>query len=83
MSHDNTSIELARLYEAQGHLQDALSMYRELETDAGSDAAEIHAAVKRLEKAMSRPDDTGSNDDQRKRPSRPRRRRKPATPRQD
>ncbi|MEH0021124.1 MAG: hypothetical protein V6Z89_15835 [Desulfobacter sp.] len=48
------SIELARLYETQGYLQDALSMYRRLEEDdcPADDKAEIRAAINRVDSAL-------------------------------
>jgi len=52
MTHKFASIELARLYEAQGYIDDALAMYRCLEDDALDGGAEIRAAVKRLELAF-------------------------------
>lgn len=55
------SIELARLYETQGYLQDALSMYRRLEEDdcPADDRAEIRAAINRVESAL-KTHDTGT-----------------------
>ena len=60
MTRKFASIELARLYEAQGYLKDALSMYRELDDDVLEGGAEVRAAVKRLELALLKADDTGS-----------------------
>ncbi|MCG8687888.1 MAG: hypothetical protein MI892_23630 [Desulfobacterales bacterium] len=55
MNQTFASIELARLYETQGHLQDALSMYKELLEDGTEDLPEIQAAIKRLEKSENKP----------------------------
>jgi hypothetical protein len=49
MTRKFASVELARLYETQGYIQDALAMYRSLEDDALAEGAEVRAAVKRLE----------------------------------
>lgn len=48
------SIELARLYETQGHLADALAVYRQLDDNVLKGGAEVRAAVKRLELAILR-----------------------------
>ncbi|WDP88877.1 MAG: hypothetical protein HUN04_03650 [Desulfobacter sp.] len=55
MTEQFASIELARLYESQGYLDDALAMYRTL-THEGGDAAmvsEAEEAVTRLEEQLS------------------------------
>lgn len=54
MTRKFASIELARLYEAQGYLQDALAMYKALDDDVLEGGAEVRAAVKRLELALLR-----------------------------
>lgn len=52
MTRKFASIELARLYEAQGYVEDALSMYRSLDDDVLEGGAEVRAAVRRLELAV-------------------------------
>lgn len=58
MTRKFSSIELARIYEAQGYLKDALAMYRELDDDVLAGGAEVRAAVKRLELALLKADDS-------------------------
>lgn len=53
MTQQFASIELARLYESQGYLADALSMYKELDEEAQGDGTEIKAAINRLEAAVA------------------------------
>ncbi len=52
MTQKFASIELARLYEAQGYIKDALAMYGRLDDDVLEGGAEVRAAVKRLELAL-------------------------------
>ncbi|MDD9304288.1 MAG: hypothetical protein HUK40_18840 [Desulfobacter sp.] len=52
MSYKFASIELARLYETQGYLQDALDTYKKLDDDVLKGGAEVRAAVKRVEMAL-------------------------------
>ena len=59
MSKRFASIELARLYETQGYLEDALAMYKSLNDDVLKGGAEVRAAVKRIELAMLRQDQVG------------------------
>lgn len=57
MTRKFASIELARLYEAQGYLKDALSMYKDLDDDILEGGGEVRAAVKRLELALLKADE--------------------------
>lgn len=43
------SLPLARLYEKQGYIDDALEMYREIDTSQSPDAKNILEAISRLE----------------------------------
>lgn len=53
MSRKFASIELARLYETQGYLEDALFMYNRLDdSGAPKGGAEVRAAIKRVEQAL-------------------------------
>jgi len=60
MTQQFASIELARLYESQGYLGDALSMYKALGEDAGGDESEVGAAIHRLETSMAGADKPAS-----------------------
>lgn len=59
MTDQFASLELARLYESQGYLDDALAMYRTLAGEDGSEDAvsEAREAVARLEELLSGPQD--------------------------
>ena len=46
------SVELARIYENQGYLEDALAIYKSLDTDVLKGGAGVRAAVQRLEVAL-------------------------------
>lgn len=52
MTRQFASMELARLYEAQGYIEDALATYKALDDDVLEGGAEVRAAVKRLELAL-------------------------------
>lgn len=52
MTQQFASIELARLYESQGYLEDALTMYKILDEEVHSDGSEVLAAIHRLETAL-------------------------------
>lgn len=52
MTQPFASIELARLYETQGYLEDALTMYNALDHDILKGGAGILAAIKRIELAL-------------------------------
>ena len=52
MSKPFASIELARLYETQGYLEDALTMYKALDHDILKGGSGIRAAIKRIELAL-------------------------------
>ena len=56
MSKPFASIELARLYENQGYLEDALAMYNALDHDILKGGAGIRAAIKRIELALLQQD---------------------------
>jgi|GEM_PF-1037244 len=56
MTQQFASIELARLYESQGYLEDALSMYKALDEDAPGEESEVGAAIHRLETSLARQD---------------------------
>ena len=67
MTEEFASIELARLYETQGYLEDALAMYQNLDQESLKNGAEIRAALKRVQLAMDcggRPDKAGLSIDQ-------------------
>ncbi len=49
MTRNFESLALARLYEKQGHIDDALDMYREIDTSQSPDAKNILDAISRLE----------------------------------
>lgn len=49
MTRNFESLALARLYEKQGHIDDALEMYREIDTSQSPDAKNILDAISRLE----------------------------------
>lgn len=49
MNRNFESLALARLYEKQGHIDDALDMYREIDTSQSPDAKDILDAISRLE----------------------------------
>ena len=49
MTRNFGSLALARLYEKQGHIDDALEMYREIDTSQSPDAKNILDAISRLE----------------------------------
>ncbi len=53
MTQQFASIELARLYESQGYLEDALSMYKALGEDTGGEESEVGAAIHRLEASLA------------------------------
>lgn len=61
MNTDFAGIELARLYETQGHHADALAMYKTLQAQGRKEQQQIQAAVNRLESLLAeRPlDETG------------------------
>jgi hypothetical protein len=50
MNHDMKTLELAKVYESQGHYKEALEIYSFLNKEKTSD--EIKASVKRIEKKM-------------------------------
>nr|WP_320014750.1 hypothetical protein [uncultured Desulfobacter sp.] len=49
MTRNFASLPLARLYEKQGYIDDALEMYREIDTSQSPDAKNILDAIARLE----------------------------------
>lgn len=49
MTRNFESLALARLYEKQGHIDDALEMYRAIDTSQSPDAENILDAISRLE----------------------------------
>ena len=57
MTRKFASIELARLYEAQGYIEDALAMYQSLDDDVLDGGVAVRAAVKRLELALLKRED--------------------------
>lgn len=63
MTDQFASLELARLYESQGYLDDALDMYRTLAGEDGSEdtVSEAREAVARLETLVSGPQDGSGN----------------------
>ncbi|NOX34022.1 MAG: hypothetical protein GXP56_09845 [Deltaproteobacteria bacterium] len=50
MTHEFKTLELARTYESQGYLQDALEIYSSLNTGKAPD--EVKAGLKRIEKRL-------------------------------
>ncbi|MBU3953434.1 MAG: hypothetical protein KKF12_09805 [Proteobacteria bacterium] len=59
MSQEFNTLELARIYEAQGYLQDAFEMYQALaeesrEKDSREKVPEINAGLHRMEAALQR-----------------------------
>lgn len=61
MTHNFESLPLARLYEKQGYIDDALDMYKALDTSQSPDAKEIIDAIARLE-AQKNSEDVHSNE---------------------
>ncbi len=59
MTQEIKTIELAKLYESQGHHEEALDIYKTL--DEQNSSAEIKAGVKRMEKLIESPGQGGSN----------------------
>jgi hypothetical protein len=57
MTDQINTLELARIYESQGHYQDALSMYTDLKKNGPT--AEISAGMKRMKTMRVNPDSTG------------------------
>ncbi|PIE62945.1 MAG: hypothetical protein CSA25_02530 [Desulfobacter postgatei] len=49
MTHNFASLPLAREYEKQGYIDDALEIYRAMDTDQNPDAQEIRDAISRLD----------------------------------
>lgn len=49
MTRNFASLQLARLYEKQGYIDDALEIYRQIDTSQATDAKDILAAISRLE----------------------------------
>ena len=53
MSPEYRTKTLANVYENQGHFQDALDIYRELDQESSGDDAGLKAACRRLEAALA------------------------------
>ncbi|NWH04779.1 hypothetical protein [Desulfobacter latus] len=49
MTSNFATLSLARLYEKQGYIDDALEMYRAMDTNQGADGKHIRDAIARLE----------------------------------
>ncbi|MCA1785336.1 MAG: hypothetical protein LC657_05050 [Desulfobacteraceae bacterium] len=49
MTRNFATLSLARLYEKQGYIDDALEIYREIDTSQSPDAKHIRDAISRLE----------------------------------
>lgn len=58
MARNFASLALARLYEKQGYIDEALEIYKEIDTSQDSDAKNILNTISRLEKQTktARPD---------------------------
>jgi len=53
MTQKFASTELARLYESQGYIEDALAMYKVLDEEGNQEVSEIRAAIHRLESLLA------------------------------
>ncbi|MBU0971737.1 MAG: hypothetical protein KKC20_13870 [Proteobacteria bacterium] len=54
MNQKFNTLELARIYEAQGYLQDAFEMYQALAEESRERVPEINAGMRRMEAALQR-----------------------------
>ena len=53
MTHNFASVRLARLYEKQGYIEDALDIYKAIDTSRHPEAKEILDTISRLEARKS------------------------------
>jgi len=63
MTQKFASIELARLYESQGYIEDALTMYKTLDQEDDAKSVEVRASITRLESALAEMDTAPLSDD--------------------
>nr|WP_320193266.1 hypothetical protein [uncultured Desulfobacter sp.] len=49
MNHDYANLSLARLYEEQGYIDEALEIYKAIDTSQTTDDTDIRNAISRLE----------------------------------